>query len=1002
MNGVTSVFPSRILDRQHPHIAALHTYLSPANNAKCNCVIRLETTSQNFSIKFRLSEAKKGGSSTSEGDGKGIEPFIPIEFISFCLPLLNLAPFKHATVLRLTSEQAAKLIPDDSLSFVYIDARHDYSSVLQDLSLWYPKLKRGGVLAGHDFIDIDEMPEWRVQPDGSVETLRAVKSAVLNFTTAQTQAQATVGQGRGAPLTRHPTPISNIPAQQQQQHPQNSDYGASSTHRGGGGGEGDADGDADDDDDDDDEGMNIVPEGSNDGDDFDEVSDDGRGLAIMGNPVQLDPTTVVVEEKLKDPAQVVDINAITQAMERENSRADIQSATLDPPAYSSNVVKPQPGRASVARRCLQRANDLSELIQLEVVDIPLFELPELTEYESFFRATNRANAAVQVPVMAEISTNTDPIEFQTKACQWPERNSAALVSFADLAAATDNGIRSDLLVEEGIKTLLRDISYSMDSSRLTRFLKTAGGVMEKLLNENVARSFSKKFKKSTDSGGPKWSAGSFHFIPPPFLRSHKACCIAVSDPTIVVGFEPSTELSSGFFPNNSLCVVWNIYSHTSARSLQHTPPQCILLCEGSLTCCVISGSVVVGGTDAGSLCLWDLTESINFHQEVTPTPGKESVMLRHATFSTDGIFLSQTAVIGMGSPLGHCSRVISISIISEESPLGFATRSDNLKLASMDVTGAIVIWNVLKLSQADLAGSEINPGLRPGGSLILFRTEAIPISPKEGDDPSQNAEGDEPDLTPPENAITFAFHPTDPNQLFIAVGTSILHKGRFSSDTYPQKYYRVPTAPYTLGSNSNNLARIPECQARATTLKFSASVPSHFLSGWSDGAVCVFDTSCPTPLSTWFIIGGSGSGGTCAVKQLVWPAARPCLFFALDSGDVLHVFDLVLDGIAGVVAVDTLKNRTLDGAGGIVGLQVAQLGTGSASHIGNTSNPASSPSSSSSSTQSPQQQQQQSSNSVVMCAATEAGLVDVHMVLDRVWQPDPNELSIFLDTTTSP
>ncbi|KAH3732933.1 Protoporphyrinogen oxidase chloroplastic [Pelomyxa schiedti] len=95
----------------------------------------------------------------------------------------DLRPFKHATVLRLTSEQAAKLIPDDSLSFVYIDARHDYSSVLQDLSLWYPKLKRGGVLAGHDFIDIDEMPEWRVQPDGSVETLRAVKSAVLNFTT---------------------------------------------------------------------------------------------------------------------------------------------------------------------------------------------------------------------------------------------------------------------------------------------------------------------------------------------------------------------------------------------------------------------------------------------------------------------------------------------------------------------------------------------------------------------------------------------------------------------------------------------------------------------------------------------------------------------------------------------------------------------------------------------------------------------------------------------------
>ncbi|KAH3732928.1 Capsular polysaccharide synthesis [Pelomyxa schiedti] len=94
----------------------------------------------------------------------------------------ELAPFQYATVMRLTSEQAAKMIPDESLTFVYIDARHDYTSVLQDLNLWYPKLKRGGIMAGHDYIDIDEMPEWRVQPDGSVETLRAVKSAVNNFT----------------------------------------------------------------------------------------------------------------------------------------------------------------------------------------------------------------------------------------------------------------------------------------------------------------------------------------------------------------------------------------------------------------------------------------------------------------------------------------------------------------------------------------------------------------------------------------------------------------------------------------------------------------------------------------------------------------------------------------------------------------------------------------------------------------------------------------------------
>ena len=39
-------------------------------------------------------------------------------------------------MLRLTSEDAAPLFLDGSLDFCYIDAQHDYLSVLQDLVLW--------------------------------------------------------------------------------------------------------------------------------------------------------------------------------------------------------------------------------------------------------------------------------------------------------------------------------------------------------------------------------------------------------------------------------------------------------------------------------------------------------------------------------------------------------------------------------------------------------------------------------------------------------------------------------------------------------------------------------------------------------------------------------------------------------------------------------------------------------------------------------------------------
>jgi hypothetical protein len=61
----------------------------------------------------------------------------------------------RSEIWRMTSLEAAVLIPDGSLDFAYIDARHDYESVLEDLGAWFPKVKPGGILAGHDYADIE-------------------------------------------------------------------------------------------------------------------------------------------------------------------------------------------------------------------------------------------------------------------------------------------------------------------------------------------------------------------------------------------------------------------------------------------------------------------------------------------------------------------------------------------------------------------------------------------------------------------------------------------------------------------------------------------------------------------------------------------------------------------------------------------------------------------------------------------------------------------------------
>lgn len=57
----------------------------------------------------------------------------------------------RAIIIRDLSIMAADLFANESLDFVYLDGGHDYQNVKQDLEAWYPKVKRGGLFAGHDY-----------------------------------------------------------------------------------------------------------------------------------------------------------------------------------------------------------------------------------------------------------------------------------------------------------------------------------------------------------------------------------------------------------------------------------------------------------------------------------------------------------------------------------------------------------------------------------------------------------------------------------------------------------------------------------------------------------------------------------------------------------------------------------------------------------------------------------------------------------------------------------
>ena len=72
--------------------------------------------------------------------------------------LLRLMPFgDRFHLLRQKSANAVAHFVDGFLDFVYIDGNHSLPHIEHDLRAWWPKVREGGIMGGHDFISRNDI-----------------------------------------------------------------------------------------------------------------------------------------------------------------------------------------------------------------------------------------------------------------------------------------------------------------------------------------------------------------------------------------------------------------------------------------------------------------------------------------------------------------------------------------------------------------------------------------------------------------------------------------------------------------------------------------------------------------------------------------------------------------------------------------------------------------------------------------------------------------------------
>ncbi|KAM9232738.1 cytoplasmic dynein 2 intermediate chain 1 [Leptosomus discolor] len=506
---------------------------------------------------------------------------------------------------------------------------------------------------------------------------------------------------------------------------------------------------------------------------------------------------------------------------------------------------------SMASKQKKRSSELLPLIDLDFsVSFPLLDLPPVNEYDMYIRNFGKMNTK-QAYVQCnednlERDTQTEEVETLEKWTQHP--GESALVSGGPINS-------QDMSVNGAL-------TPKIDSQRLANFLRSACQVIAVLLEEDQVAT-QPRWKLRSRQTSLSISDSCFQLnTNQPFLHDRKISCLYVSQvqrQTLLSVHGLPEKAGVGLLNRKSVICVWNIWQPSS--------PQKVLICDSEVICCCFSPNkttLVFAGTVDGSLLVWDLREDARMHPHMMISDTDWT--FRVPTFSTDGILNS----------VNHTSPILAVEPVSTSlytdqnyglSSLSYQTEMSGLpfQIASMDESGILNIWVVVELLKGDLAGSQTDLGLIPGGKVKLVHSATMELNnslfPK---DVRQRMP----------QTLTIKFLPSNPNHFIVGTNIGLVGHGTRHDLKVLPKLFR----PQESGMRSISI----------NAIDFFPFGKPLFLVGCSDGSIRLHQMASEYPLMQW-----NDSTNGQPVIALQWALTRPSVFFVLDASSNIYIWDLL-------------------------------------------------------------------------------------------------------------